>query len=126
MNCFKTQIRKAKETEWVLKLRTTYPYGLHDKIGDNYKTFNKELIYTKFPTLKISPSRIRGLKHCTINRTSRKQFLFQLNNKLIHYLFHKRIVFLVSLSMIMIFLFSVLHDAYNMFKLTESVVKGMT
>ena len=37
----KTQITKAKETEWILKLWVLYPYGLKDKTGvDNKKEFN--------------------------------------------------------------------------------------
>ena len=30
------RIRKKKKTEWMLKLRTVYPYGLNDRVGDEY------------------------------------------------------------------------------------------
>ena len=37
----KTQITKAKETEWILKLWVLYPYGSKDKTRvDNKKEFN--------------------------------------------------------------------------------------
>ena len=30
--------RKQREKYWILKLRTVYPYGLNDRLGDEYKT----------------------------------------------------------------------------------------
>ena len=30
--------RKARETYWMHELRTIFPYGLNDKIGDEFKT----------------------------------------------------------------------------------------
>ena len=30
-------LRKARELHWMLKLRTIYPYGLNDRIGDEFK-----------------------------------------------------------------------------------------
>lgn len=32
-----TSLRKARETHWMLKLRTVYPYGLNDRIGDEHR-----------------------------------------------------------------------------------------
>ena len=30
--------RQNKETKWMLKLQTVYPYGLNDRVGDKYMT----------------------------------------------------------------------------------------
>ena len=51
MDRFKTQIKKEMKAECILKLRTAHPYGLNDKINENYKTFKEKLIGTKFSTL---------------------------------------------------------------------------
>ncbi len=34
--------RKAREKYWMLKLRTVYPYGLNDRIGDEYKSVQNQ------------------------------------------------------------------------------------
>ena len=34
-------IRKARETYWMQELRTIFPYGLNDRIEDEFKTDNK-------------------------------------------------------------------------------------
>ena len=48
-----TVIRRKKETEWMLKLRTVYPYGLNDRVGDEYMTDRKNaIVFSKFPPLK--------------------------------------------------------------------------
>ena len=48
-----TVIRRKKETEWMLKLRTVYPYGLNDRIGDEYMTDRiNNIVFSKFPPLK--------------------------------------------------------------------------
>ena len=31
-----TAIRRKKETDWMLKLRTVFPHGLNDRVGDEY------------------------------------------------------------------------------------------
>ena len=55
-----TTIRRKKETEWMLKLRTVFPYGLNDRVGDEYMTDkNNTTIATKFPTLKRTHNRHR-------------------------------------------------------------------
>ena len=56
VNGFKTQIRKAKATEWMLELRTAYPYGLNCKIGDDYISFKENIIGNQFSMLKRSSS----------------------------------------------------------------------
>ena len=46
-------VRRKKETEWMLRLRTVYPYGLNDRIGDEYMAEKDHSnIYSKFPSLK--------------------------------------------------------------------------
>jgi len=55
--------RKSKETEWMLKLRTGYPYGLNRKIGDQYQHFPDLPVGINFPSLK------RNSKHPSRNRT---------------------------------------------------------
>ena len=46
------QIRKAKETYWMQEFETIVPYGLNDRIGDEFKTYNKHIIVaTKFSSL---------------------------------------------------------------------------
>ena len=46
------RIRKKKETEWMLKLRTVFPYGLNDRVGDEYmENRDHDVIFSKFPSL---------------------------------------------------------------------------
>jgi len=33
-------LHKARELYWMLKLRTVFPYGLNDRVGDEYKNEN--------------------------------------------------------------------------------------
>ena len=55
-----TVIRRKKETEWMLKLRTVFPYGLNDRIGDEYMTDRgSNVICTKFPSLKRHSNHVR-------------------------------------------------------------------
>lgn len=46
-----TRIRKQIETDWMLKLRTVYPYGLNDRIGDEFTQDVRENIFRRFPSL---------------------------------------------------------------------------
>ena len=55
-----TTIRRKKETEWMLKLRTVSPYGLNDRIGDEYMTERgNNIIFTRFPSLKRYNKHVR-------------------------------------------------------------------
>ena len=36
-------LRKTRETYWMHKLRTIFPYGLNDRIEDEFKTDNKQI-----------------------------------------------------------------------------------
>ena len=57
-----TAYRKQREIYWMLKLRTVYPYGLNDRIGDEYKSHDTHIIVGKrFPPLKRTfPRENRG------------------------------------------------------------------
>ena len=61
-----TVIRRKKETEWMLKLRTVFPYGLNDRIGNECMT-NKgnSIICHNFPSLK------RHKKHSRVRTKSK-------------------------------------------------------
>ena len=53
-----TRQRVARELQWMLKLRTVYPYGLNDRMGDEWKTeSNQKLIGRQFPKLVRNFSR---------------------------------------------------------------------
>ena len=83
-----TSLRKQIERFWMLKLRTVYPYGLNDRIGDEFIRDNTHiLVGTKFPPLPRSHKRTsRGTAHKSNNHTSPNSFLnkfkFHLKNKL--------------------------------------------
>ena len=64
-----TAERKKRETEWMLKLRTVYPYGLNDRIGDEYKhTESHSLVGNKFPQLsRTHPRESRGKSRIGFN-----------------------------------------------------------
>ena len=54
-----TPLRKAGEFYWILKLRTVFPYGLNDRVGDEYKNVNSDKqIGTKFKPLERNFDRI--------------------------------------------------------------------
>ena len=36
-------LQKARETYWMHELRTIFPYGLNDRIGDEFKTDSKHI-----------------------------------------------------------------------------------
>ena len=55
-----TAIRRKKETNWMLKLRSVFPHGLNDRVGDEYMT-EKDCcnVNSKFPPLKRMKERLR-------------------------------------------------------------------
>ena len=70
-------IRKARETYWMHELRTIFPYGLNDRIGDEFKTDNKNINVTaKFSSLprKHIPAN-RGKNHKGVPLFLPQQFL---------------------------------------------------
>ena len=80
----KTALRKGRELHWMLKLRTVFPYGLNDRIGDEYKTDQfQHAIASRFPPLKRSHPRIkRGISRKGHNTVTHTVFLKKLNNLL--------------------------------------------
>ena len=42
-----TELRKSIETKWITSLTAAYPYSLNDKISDNIKLTNNEIIDLK-------------------------------------------------------------------------------
>ena len=45
-------VRKARERYWMMELRTVHPYGLNDRVEDEYKTANTHInVAKKFPSL---------------------------------------------------------------------------
>ena len=81
-----TQLRKSRETYWMNKLRTVYPYGLNDLTGEEFKKDkNCDLIGVNFFPLNRSHSRIsRGQTHKTPNNISSNDFFHLLNKQLIY------------------------------------------
>ena len=81
-------LRKQKEKEWMLKMRTVFPYGLNDRVGDEHSSFrSKNFIGSLFPPLKRSaPHCIRGQNRKGMNRFNADNLLhilqFQLDNNL--------------------------------------------
>ena len=98
-----TAFRKQRELHWMLKLRTVYPYGLNDRIGDEYSTQEaKFAIATRFPALRRTRPRIaRGTARKGHNILTPTKFLRDLDN-----LFSKS-----------------LHDALNYIRVSVSTMK---
>ena len=74
--------RKQRELYWMLTLRTVFPYGLNDRIGDEFKTEESHFaIASRFTTLKRSCPRIaRGKARKGQNRLTCNTFLQALKN----------------------------------------------
>ena len=69
-------LRKTRELPWMLKLKTLYPYGLNDKVGDEHKD---NLAYTdvglRFSALERQYECInRGSKHKGTEKLSPNTF----------------------------------------------------
>ena len=77
------RIRHQREKHWMLKMRTVYPFGLNDRVGDEFqKGTDENLISPKFP--KLPRQFVRGTKgnHLSNNQMSADQFLNQLDSVL--------------------------------------------
>ena len=76
-----TAIRRKKETSWMLKLRTVFPYGMNDRIGDEYMSEKESInINSKFPPLKrIKDHHKVRSKLSTSNDFICKNFLYIVN-----------------------------------------------
>ena len=83
-----TSLRKRKEREWMLKMRTVFPYGLNDRIADDFvKEDTHVMVGAKFPPLPRKNERIsRGLVHKFNTSPSPNEFITKfkhhLHNKL--------------------------------------------
>ena len=63
-------VRKVRELYWMMELRTVYPYGLNDRVGEEYKTANTHInVANKFPSLPRKYIRAnRGTLHKGISK----------------------------------------------------------
>ena len=79
-----TSIRKDREMFWIYQLRTLYPYGLNDRIGNEYKNDNTHrLVGKRFPPLNRTCPRIRrGIAHNNALSMEPSIFIQNLNDKL--------------------------------------------
>ena len=65
MNLSWAQVRKTNETVSIERLHTAFPYGLDDKIGEEYHLKTTDIISLKMQSLPRSHQYIRGIKHQT-------------------------------------------------------------
>ena len=80
LTTFTTSSRRKREDYWMKTLRTIHPYGLNDRVGDDFmRDQATDRIGSKFPTLKRSFNRVN-------RRESRKGY-YQLD----HDMFLKRL-----------------------------------
>ena len=79
-----TSVRKKREDYWIRTLRTAHPYGLNDRLGDDYmKDQDTSMIGSKFPPLKRSFQRVsRGINRKGNNNLNYLQFLSKLDTML--------------------------------------------
>ena len=53
------KVRKAREKYWILKMRTAFPFGLNDRIDDEYKRYeHKKCVHKEFPPLSREHVRV--------------------------------------------------------------------
>ena len=76
-----SKLRKTKEKEWMLKLRTVFPFGMNARIGDEYKREDVNAS-SHFPSLSRKHHHgVRKRKPFNKNNSIRS-FTNLLNNKL--------------------------------------------
>ena len=69
-----TRIRRKKETDRMLRLRTVYPYGLNDRVGDEYMNDRNSCnIFSKFPSLK----RMKGRQKIRTKTSTSDDFIVE-------------------------------------------------
>jgi len=74
------RLRLSREKHWMLKLRTVYPFGMNEKVGDEWKLDESTPVSTKFPKLSRS---VRVTKGNKMNRNKTlESFLDDLTNML--------------------------------------------
>jgi len=78
-------LRKSRELFWMLKLRTVYPYGLNDRVGDEWKKDDThDTVAKRFPRLERKHARnSRGKNRYGNSNMNPKSFLIKLKNTLI-------------------------------------------
>ena len=84
LDASQTSRRKERELYWMLKLRTVFPYGLNDRIGDEFKNQKTHFaVANRFPPLnRAQPRTSRGILRKGNNPLSIKTFLTKLSDKL--------------------------------------------
>ena len=70
-----TQLKKCKESKWIIKLHTACQYGLHDRASDDVKATNNETVGLNFPTLKHIYVQMWGTKYVSCNNINCIQFI---------------------------------------------------
>ena len=77
-------LQKARETYWIHELRTIFPYGLNDRIGDEFKTDDKHInVAAKFSSLPRKYSHANhGKCHKGVACLLPQQFVKDLNQVL--------------------------------------------
>ena len=81
-----TSFRRKREDFWMKTLRTVHPYGLNDRVGDDFmRDQATDRIGLKFPPLKRSfDRRNRRVKRTGNNRFKHDVFLKDLEEMLVH------------------------------------------
>ena len=82
-----TRLRKAKEDEWIKKLRTIYPYGLNEKASDKITDSNiiEPAVGKLFPPLPrdgVRGTRCRDNRNSKVSAISTEDFFEKLENLL--------------------------------------------
>ena len=82
-----TKRREKQEDQWMLKLRTLYPYGLNDSLNGPIKGVPDHIVGLNFPSLsrKYSRPTHRDFNKTSINKENSQTFI----KKLRHILQHK-------------------------------------
>ena len=65
MNTSWIRITKDIVTSWIKNngLHTSFPYGLNDKVGEEYRLYTTDIIDLKFPSLRRSYQNVKDIKH---------------------------------------------------------------
>ena len=79
-----TNLRRKKEKEWMLTLRTVYPYGLNSRVGDEYiPEYHNSSIFSKFPALKRIKQHLKvRTKFPTSNTFILDNFIYIINESI--------------------------------------------
>ena len=66
-----------------MTLRTTYPYGVSNKISDNIKSTNNQIVDLRFLSLKRMYGRVRGTIYVSRNNINGREFIFNIDRYVI-------------------------------------------